>query len=402
MIGEKKIKKLIQENSSKIVLIVLDGVGDIPDDSGMTALEQASTPNLDELAVKSQLGLSMPISMGITPGSGPAHLSLFGYDPLQHEIGRGVLEALGIGLGLTGNDLAARANFATRNEDGIITDRRAGRISTEENEKLCIKINENIECIQDVKVRVYPGKEHRFVAVFSGNGLSDGLLDADPEEIDKPEKFVEATDKESEKSRDVANEFIKQVQRVLKEDRPANTCLLRGIAKAPEISGFKELYGLKACAIATYPMYKGLCRLVGMKVIENLTTVSEEADNLAALYGEYDFFYVHVKKTDSYGEDGDRESKAKVIEEFDSILPDILKLSPDVLCITGDHSTPTPMSSHSWHPCPILINGPHMRKDPAAAFNETECLKGLYGTFYAVDVMPLLLAQAGRLKKFGA
>lgn len=402
MIGEDKIIKLIQENQSKIILVVLDGVGGIPDSSGKTALEQAVIPNLDKLARESQLGLTIPVSMGITPGSGPAHLSLFGYDPLRHEIGRGVLEALGIGIELTSKDLAARANFATRSSDGIIQDRRAGRIPTEENERLCEKLNKNLEPVTGVEVKVYPGKEHRFVVVFTGDGLEDNLLDADPEMNGQPEKLVESLDSASEKARDIANEFIKKVNMILKDEQPANSCLMRGIAKVPEIMKFRELYGLNACAITTYPMYKGLSRLVGMEIIEGLTTIEDEIKKIKELFNEYNFFYFHVKKTDSYGEDGNRDSKVKVIEEFDGLLPEILGLAPDVICVTSDHSTPAPMSSHSWHPNPVLIRGPHIRGDDAAGFNEKECLKGAYGTFYAVDVMQILLAQAGKLKKFGA
>jgi 2,3-bisphosphoglycerate-independent phosphoglycerate mutase len=402
MIGEEKLMRLIQKNESKIVLIVMDGVGGVPDASGKTSLEQASTPNLDRLAKESELGLTMPIGMGITPGSGPAHLSLFGYDPLEYEIGRGVLEALGIGLSLSKNDLAARANFATRSADGIITDRRAGRIPTEENERIVEKLNNNLKPIGDVEVKVYPGKEHRFVVVFTGEGLSDNLLDADPEQAGKPEKLVEAMDSASEKAKEAANNFIKQVNEILKDEPKANSCLLRGIAKAPSIKNFDERYGLKACAIASYPMYKGLSRLVGMDVIDGLVTLEDEVNKLKELYDDYDFFYFHVKKTDSYGEDGNRDAKVKVIEEFDSLLPQIMELSPDVLCVSADHSTPTVMSGHSWHPNPTLINGPYMRKDPGAGFNEGECLKGVFGTFYAKDAMQMMLSQAGRLKKFGA
>jgi len=402
MIGENRIMNLVQENNSKILLLVMDGVGDIPDESGMTALEAAKTPNMDKLAAVSNLGLTIAVNPGITPGSGPSHLSLFGYDPIKHEIGRGVLEALGINLHLTDSDLSARANFATRSDDGIILDRRAGRIPTEENERIVAKLRENIDMIGDVKVSVYPGKEHRFVAVFNGSGLNDKLLDADPEMTGVPEKFVEVLDNNSVKSMETANSLIKKVQEILKDEEKANTCLLRGISKVPPIKKFDELYKLKACAIASYPMYKGLSRLVGMDVIEGLSTLDEQVEKLKEVYNDYDFFYFHVKKTDSYGEDGNRGAKVKVIEEFDGLLPAILDLGAEVVCITSDHSTPTPMSGHSWHPNPLLINGPYMRKDPAISFTEPECLKGAYGTFYAVDVMQLLLSQAGRLKKFGA
>ena len=402
MIGENIIRRLIQKNSSKIILVVLDGVGDLPSGNRGTALSEAVTPNLDNLARQSQLGLTIPIERGITPGSGPAHLSLFGYDPVKNEIGRGVLEALGIGLELTKHDLAARANFATMNSKHIIVDRRAGRIPNGKNILLCKKLNENLKDIGDIKVKVYPGKEHRFVVIFHGEGLCDNLLDADPEKDGSLEKFVESLDEKSQKACDTANLFIKQVQEILRDEEPANTCLLRGIAKTPDIKKFSELYGIKSLAIATYPMYKGLARLVGMDVIEGVSTIEEEIDELKKQYKSYDYFYIHIKKTDSYGEDGKNDEKIKVIEEFDRLLPEIVELSPDVLCITSDHSTPCIMKSHSWHPNPLLIKGPYIRKSDALRFTENECLKGELGIFPAVDVMQILLAQAGRLKKFGA
>ncbi len=406
--GKNIIKRLIKKSSSKIILIVLDGVGDLSSKNAGTALFEAVTPNLDNLAGESQLGLTIPIKRGITPGSGPAHLSLFGYNPIKNDIGRGVLEALGIGLELAENDLAARANFATMNSENIIVDRRAGRISTAQNILLCKKLSENIKDIGDVQVKVYPGKEHRFVVIFRGDGLFDNLKDADPEKDGSLEKFVELTSKKSckahksRKARDTANLFIRQVQKILKDDHPANTCLLRGIAKAPAIKKFDELYGLKSLAIATYPMYKGLARLVGMDVIEDISTIREEINELKKQYNNYDFFYIHIKKTDSYGEDGKLDEKIKVIEKFDRLLPEIVDLLPNVLCITSDHSTPCIMKGHSWHPNPLLIKGSYIRKNDALRFTENECLKGELGIFPAVEVMQILLAQAGRLKKFGA
>ncbi|MEA3506041.1 MAG: 2,3-bisphosphoglycerate-independent phosphoglycerate mutase [Elusimicrobiota bacterium] len=402
MIGEDILKNLIQENNSKIVLVVMDGAGDLPDKSGKTALQEANIPHLDGLAEKSSLGLTIPVDYGITPGSGPAHLSLFGYDPVKDEMGRGVLEAYGIGLELEPDQLAARANFATRNSDGIILDRRAGRISTEENERLCKKINRSVDTIDDVKVKVYPGKEHRFVVIFTGPDLHDGLLDADPEEINKKENFVENTDEKSARAANIANKFLKKIHEILKDEKQANTCLLRGLAARPSISGFKERYGLKARAIATYPMYKGLARIVGMETASGLKTIEDEIQSLKNDYANYDFFYLHIKKTDSYGEDGNRPSKVEVMEEFDRMLPDILKLNPDVVCVTADHSTPTTMSGHSWHPNPLLIYSSSLRKDKGKKFDEYSCADGMLGTVYAKNVMQLLLAHSHRLKKFGA
>ncbi|NLB35243.1 MAG: 2,3-bisphosphoglycerate-independent phosphoglycerate mutase [Elusimicrobia bacterium] len=402
MIGEDKLKKLIRKTDSKIVMVVMDGVGDVSDDKGLTPLAEAFTPNMDKLALESELGLTVPVDIGITPGSGPAHLSLFGYDPLEHEIGRGVLEALGIGINLSGRDLAARANFATRTPQGIISDRRAGRISTEENERLCKILNEKMPVLDGVSVKIYPGKEHRFVVIFTGDGLEGGLNDADPQEVGKPEKFTEPETPSAEKSSRIVNQFIKEVQKILKDELPANTCLVRGIGKSPDISSMGDLFGLKPLAIASYPMYKGLSKLVGMDVSEGLSNLEEQTIELKKKFNDYDFFYYHVKKTDSFGEDGNRPMKIKVIEEFDALIPDILALKPDVLCISADHSTPAVMKGHSWHPSPVLIHGSYMRTGQVKGFNEEECLKGSLGRFYAKDLMQLLLSHAGKLDKYGA
>ncbi len=404
MIGEDTLKKLVRKNNSRILMVVMDGVGDIPDQSKKTALEQAETPHLDKLAAGSSLGSAVPVDFGITPGSGPGHLGLFGYDPLKHEIGRGVLEASGIGIDLEEDCLAIRGNFATIDENKIITDRRAGRISTKKNRQLCKKINTGLEKIKDIRVRVYPGKEHRFVIIFKGTGLNDNLTDADPQQTGKKEKFVEAGDRKSQKARDVANSFIKQVQKILKEEPKANSCLLRGLAKKPGISGFSEKYGLSARALATYPMYKGLARLVGMDIANGLKSMEDEVEDLKAnsATGKYDFFYFHVKKTDSYGEDGNRPKKIEIIEKFDKLLPEILALDFDVVCVTADHSTPTPLKAHSWHPVPLLINGPSIRVDEGTRFTENECLKGAYSQVYSKHIMKILLSQADKLKKYGA
>ncbi len=403
MIPEKMIKKLSIKNERKIILIVLDGVGGIPDESGKTELEEARTPNLDKLAKKSSLGLTHPVSPGITPGSGPSHLALFGYDPIKYDIGRGVLEALGINLELTQKDVAARANFATKNNEDIILDRRAGRIPTEKNKQLCAILSEKIKKIEDVEVIIRPGKEHRFVVVFRGEGLEAPVSDADPQKEGTKMKYSEPVAPGSEKTARIVNQFIKQVSEILKNEEKANTCLMRGIAKVPPIPPMSELFKLNPAAIATYPMYKGLARLVGMTVLDvNGETIKDEIETLKKNYNNYDFFYFHVKKTDSYGEDGNRKNKIKIIEEFDSLLPEILNLKFDVVVITGDHSTPTFLKGHSWHPNPFLLYSPFVRKDEGKKFTEKECLKGSLGIFYSIDAVPLMLAHALKLKKYGA
>ncbi|PKP57390.1 phosphoglycerate mutase [Candidatus Atribacteria bacterium HGW-Atribacteria-1] len=389
MVNEEIMKSLAIKTESKIVLLVADGIGDLPSENNKTVLEKAFIPNLDKLASKSACGLTDPISCGITPGSGPAHLSLFGYDPIKYQIGRGALEALGIGMELTSRDLACRGNFATLNKEGIITDRRAGRIATELNEKLCKLMQDKINQIGDVKIIIKPGKEHRFVVVFRGDGL---------EKI----KFAEPLDSEAKKSVETVNEFIKQATEVLKEYHPANTVLLRGFAKHPGLPTMKELFKLTPAAIATYPMYKGLAKLVGMDILETGESLSDEIKTLQDNFSRYDFFYLHIKKTDSYGEDGNFEQKIKVIEEVDKYIPEVLALKPDVLVVTGDHSTPALMKGHSWHPNPFMLFSKYIRVDEVKQFNEKECVKGGLGRFSAVDVLPLMMANALKLQKFGA
>lgn len=402
MINEEIMKSLAIKTESKIVLLVADGIGDLPSENNKTVLEKAFVPNLDKLASKSACGLTDPISCGITPGSGPAHLSLFGYDPIKYQIGRGVLEALGIGMELTSRDLACRGNFATLDKEGIITDRRAGRIATELNEKLCKIMQEKITQIEDVKVIIKPGKEHRFVVVFRGDGLEDALSDADPQKIGEKIKFAEPLDSRAKKSSEIVNEFIELATAVLKDHHPANTVLLRGFAKHPGLPTMKELFKLTPAAIATYPMYKGLAKLVGMDILKTGEALGDEFKTLQDNFSKYDFFYLHIKKTDSYGEDGNFKQKVKVIEEVDKYIPMVLDLNPDVLVFTGDHSTPALMKGHSWHPNPFMLFSKYIRTDEVEKFTEKECAKGELGRFPSVDAIPLMMANALKLQKYGA
>ena len=396
-------KPLLRKNDSKIVLLVMDGVGGLPDNSGKTTLEAAHHPYLDRLATEGVLGVSHPIAPGITPGSGPSHLSLFGYDPIKNNIGRGVLEALGVGLTMTPKDIAARANFATMDAAGKIIDRRAGRIPTERNQELCQKLKEKITAIQDVEVIIKSGKEHRFVAMFRGEELSDAINDNDPQDIGVAPLPIKAQQPQAEKSAMVINEFIQQANAVLKDEAPANTFLLRGIASRPQIPTFDEAFGLRAAAIATYPMYRGLASLVGMDLLDTGNTIADEFTTLEENWDKYDFFYLHVKKTDSYGEDGNYQAKKEEIEATDRELPRLLKLNPAVITVSCDHSTPAKMKAHSWHPSPVLLWAPQTcLSDDLLSFGERNCMKGGLGVMYHVDLMPLMLAHALRLNKYGA
>ena len=400
MFPENLMMQLSEKTPSKICLVVLDGLGGIPY-NGKTELEASQHPNLDEFAANSACGTSVPVALGITPGSGPGHLALFGYNPMSYLIGRGVLEAMGIGVELTEFDLACRANFATE-QKGIITDRRAGRISSEENERLVKILAAKIPDIDGVKVKIYTGKEHRFVVVFTGENMADGLEDADPQKEGLPVKECTAADDSSARSARIVNAFIKKAGDALKDEKVANAVLLRGFACTPEIPKMPDLYHLSCGAFAVYPMYKGLASLVGMALVDCGQTLQSQIKALAENYEQFDFAFFHYKYTDSKGEDKNFEGKANAIEDFDKVLPEILKLNFDVVCITADHSTPAKMGSHSWHPCPIAIKSKFEPLDEVVKFTERNFSKGVLGRIWGTDIMPLLLANAGKLKKFGA
>lgn len=394
-------RELQRQNGSKIVLVVADGLGGLPlQPGGLTELETARTPHLDALARRGTLGLSVPVLPGITPGSGPGHLGLFGYDPLEYQIGRGVLEALGIDFDLGPHDVAIRGNFCTLDAAGKIVDRRAGRISTPQAAPLCEKLD-RIQ-IPGVEVFVRHVKEYRLVIVFRGEGLGGDVADTDPQATGVEPLPPLARNPQSQRTAEVAAEFLRQAREVLRNDAPANFLMLRGIAKRPAIPTFEEVYGTRAAAIAVYPMYRGLARLVGMEVLEAGQSLEDQCARLEAAWGDYDFFFVHFKYTDSTGEDGNFAAKVQRIEELDAAIPRITALQPDVLIVTGDHSTPSKLKSHSWHPVPTLLAAESCRFDGSTKFGESQCRQGGLGQFEAKYLMGLALAHAGRLEKFGA
>lgn len=401
---QKLIRSLIQRNNTKIVFVVLDGIGGLPI-NGKTELEIANTPNLDKLAWESACGLHIPVAHGITPGSGPGHLGIFGYDPFEYQIGRGILEALGLGLEVKKTDVAIRCNYATY-KDGVIIDRRAGRIPTEQSRALSEKLQKEIKKIDDAEIIIAPGMEHRFAVLirFPYDIETDAasIPDTDPQKEGKPPLAPAPLSKNAEVVARIADKFINRAHEILKKEERANFILTRGFATLPPIPAFEDIYGLKAIAIATYPMYRGLARLVGMETPKIEGTVEDQINFLKEKYNDYDFFFFHVKKIDSYGEDGNFSEKAKRIEEFDKLLPTILEIKPDVMVITGDHSTPALIKSHSWHPVPLLIKSPYVLGGLCHSFSERECLKGELGILHATDIMPLVLANSLRLKKFGA
>ena len=399
--------ELTLKTSAKLALLVMDGLGDIAtrEQGYVTPLEAAATPNLDALSKDSAQGRMLPLAPGITPGSGPGHLGLFGYDPLEYQVGRGVIEALGLGLELKPGDVCARANFATLDSKGIVTDRRAGRIPTETCEKLCAMLAAKVKKLGDTEVIIRAGKEHRFVVVFRGKGLKGPLTDADPNREGFAIPTVKPRDPKNAGQKKMAGliaAFYKAALPVIANEKPANGFLMRGIAHQPDIPLFEERYRLKPAALAVYPMYKGLAQLVGMKKIEGPQTLQQQFERYLAEYDNFDFFFIHFKYTDKYGEDGNFAAKKKAIEEFDAALPVLLQKKPDVLVITGDHSTPCAIKGHSWHPQPILLSSAISGSDKLDRFTETGANTGSLGVFEAKYLIRLMQANARMFDKFGA
>ena len=398
------MRRLALNEGGKIVLLVMDGLGGLPrEQGGLTELETAHTPNLDRLAREGSTGLSIPVARGVAPGSGPAHLSLFGYDPLVYDIGRGVLESIGIGLEVGPGDVAVRGNFCTVDANGLITDRRAGRIPTEEGARR-VALLQGIE-IDGVQTQVKVGEGYRFALVLRGEGLSADIKDTDPQMTGVAPLPAVARTPQAERTAAIVNKWIEVARERLKGQEPANMLTLRGFAGDPNLPKYSDVYKLKAACVATYPMYKGVSQLVGMDVIETdiHDSVADEFNHVARIWNDYDFVFCHIKYTDSRGEDGDFDAKVKVIESVDEALPILLDLKPDVLIVTGDHSTPATYRAHSWHPVPTLLWAPgtHMT-DRAQTYGERECMGGALGQFPAPDLMPLALGHARRLTKYGA
>ncbi len=432
------MRDLRENNGSKIVLVVADGLGGLPIEfGGKTELETARTPNLDAMVREGVCGLSIPVLPGIAPGSGPGHLGLFGYDPLEYKIGRGILEALGINFQVGPRDVAVRGNFCTVNDKGLITDRRAGRPANERCVEMCKKMQtirippsppvlrgrgaggEGVDMPEappltpnpsppstgargEVEVFVEPVREHRFVVVFRGDNLGDQVNDTDPQALGVAPLFAVGEDANSQNTAKAINHFIVEACKLLKNDAPTNMVTLRGFARYPKIATMQDIYGLKSACIAVYPMYKGLARLVGMDILEGAATLAEQVDTLKKVWDRYDFFFLHYKYTDSTGEDGNFDGKVAKIEALDMEIPRIRAMNPDVVIVTGDHSTPSKLKAHSWHPVPTVLCAKTARPDGVVEFGEASCLRGGLGQVEAKYLMSLAMAHAGRLAKYGA
>ncbi|MGO9139537.1 MAG: 2,3-bisphosphoglycerate-independent phosphoglycerate mutase [Syntrophales bacterium] len=399
----KFIDSLVVKNSTKIIFLIMDGLGGLPmGGRNQTELEAAKTPNMDALAAKSVCGLLDPVGYGITPGSGPAHFALFGYDPIENNIGRGILEAAGIDFPMTERDLLIRINFATVDKNGVVVDRRAGRIDNETNKRICKKLQDKIRKISDVEVIFESVREHRALLALRRDRLREEIQETDPQKTGRPALPPKALIPEAEETSGILLKLVDKARDVLSDEEKANMLLLRGYSTYRRYPYLSERFGLNALAIATYPMYRGIARLLGMVIGPQPDSLKGEIMALRENYGNYDFFFVHVKATDSRGEDGNFDAKVKVIEEVDSLVPMVTDLKPDVLVITGDHSTPAALASHSWHPLPVLLYSATARPDRVERFGERDCILGGLGRMPMVHLMGLALAHAGRLEKFGA
>jgi 2,3-bisphosphoglycerate-independent phosphoglycerate mutase len=398
----KFLHELITPAHTKIVLLILDGLGGLPQvPGGKTELETAHTPHLDSLAELAALGLSQPVGPGITVESGPGHLALFGYDPLEYRIGRGVLEAVGLGIDLGPNDVAVRGNYCSVDASGVVTDRRAGRIPNEVSKELSRQLSTQIE---DVTFQVETVREHRLAIVLRGPGLSADVSCSDPQKNGYKPLLLRAITPQAEKTARVVNQFVDQARQIIEAHKPkppANMLLMRGFDSSPNFPTFPDLFGISAAAIAVYPTYRGIAELVGMQLLDvDGNTAADEFTCLESNWNDFDFFYLHIKEADLAGEDGDFDRKVGIIEEVDSLMPRLMALRPDVVIVTGDHSTPAVLKGHSWHPVPALIYARHVRADGIAEFGEHACGRGSLGVIPATHIMPIALANAQRLAKY--
>lgn len=400
MIDLEQLRDCYVSTPSKIVLLVVDGLGGLAHpDTGRSELETANLPNLDAMAQESACGLTTPVLPGVAPGSGPGHLALFGYDPLKYMIGRGALEALGIEVELRPGDVAARGNFCTVDDNGSLVDRRAGRIPTELSAPLCRRLD-GIE-LDGVQVDVFPVQDYRFVLRLRGEGLSEQVSETDPQITGVPALEVKPLEPAAKKTSQLVNQFVDQARQLLSEEERGNMVLLRGWAQLPSLPPMGDVYRLNPAAIAAYPMYRGLATVAGMKIIPTGMSFSDEVETLRAHYDAHDFFFIHYKPADAAGEDGDFDAKVRALEALDPLIPQIRALNPDVFMVAGDHATPAIMAAHSWHPVPFMLNSPLTRGEGVASFDEKACGLGSIGRVPATNVMLLALSHSGKLTKFG-
>ncbi len=392
---------LVQPADTKILLVVADGLGGYADADGGSELEAAHTPHLDALCAEGVCGLLEPVGPGITPGSGPGHLALFGYDPETFQLGRGALSAAGLDVVLEPGDVAARGNLCTLGANGLVIDRRAGRVGDDEARAVVDRLRAGIS-LEGVDMLVAHEREYRVLVVLRGEGLDPRVGDTDPQRTGVPPLAPEPLDPAAKRTAELVAELTAQVRTLLADEPRTNGLLLRGFDTHRDLPGFVERYGLRAAAVAVYPMYRGIARLLGMDVLGRPASLDEQLTALREAWDRYDFFFVHHKGTDSAGEDGDRAGKIAAVEALDAAIPALRELGPDVIAVSGDHSTPSQLAAHSWHPVPGLVWSHHCGRDDTQTFGERACARGGLGIRSTKTLMPILLANAGRLRKYGA
>lgn len=404
----------------KVIFVICDGLADrpIPELGGLTPLEAAPTPHLDKLAYEAECGMMHTLGRGKTPGSDTAHLTLFGYDIATSYSGRGPIEVAGLGMELKHGDVALRGNMGTV-IDGMITDRRAGRI------RVVTPVCEALDGmeIDGVTFIVKPGTAHRAGVIIRGEGLSDAIIDADPHVPDVPIRTVTPTDDtpEAKKTADVLNKFLARAHEVLKDhqfnkdriaagDLPANYLLVRGAGQYKQVESFEKRYGLSACCIAGGGLYKGIGAFLGMDILEVPGATALPDTDIEAKFKlavdslkKYDFVFVHVKAADSLGEDGDHAGKRDFIARIDQAVPVLAGRPDDTLLVwTADHTTPCEMKAHSADPVPIMYHGGAVRTDRVESFGERACGEGGLGFISGLDLMPQVMNLLGKLHLVGA
>lgn len=403
--------------------MIIDGMGDRPlkELGYKTPLEAAITPNMDKMAENGICGIMDPIKPGIRPGSDTSHISILGYDPYEVYTGRGPFEAAGVGVDVLPGDIAFRCNFSTADEDGIIIDRRAGRIR-EGTEELARSIN-GINIDQDVEVIFKESTGHRAVLVLRGNGLSDQVSDADPKHEGKAPKMVVAIDgsQEANKTANILNKIVKKSYEVLKNHPlnlkridagkpPANIIIPRGAGAVPNVQPFGEKYGLKPVCIAETGLIKGIAKIAGMELVDikgatgGIDTNLENIKNgiIETASKDYDFMLINVDGADEAGHDGQMDEKIKFIEKVDVVIGELMRIEDIYFILTADHSTPISTMDHTGDPVPIVICGPEVRVDDVKNFNERSVTKGGLCRIRGNNIMDILMDLMNLSTKFGA
>ncbi|MDD3408250.1 MAG: 2,3-bisphosphoglycerate-independent phosphoglycerate mutase [Methanobacteriaceae archaeon] len=411
----------------KGIILVMDGMGDRPlkELDNQTPLQAANTPNMDKMAECGITGIMDSIRPGIIPGSDTAHLSILGYDPYEVYTGRGPFEASGVGLDVIPGDIAFRCNFSTADENGIITDRRAGRIREGTKDIVDVLNTMVIKGYEDIQIIFKESTGHRAVLVLRGEGLSDKVTDADPKVEGKKPKIVESTDgsEEAKRTADLLNKIVEKsyemvknhpvnIGRMEENKPPANIIIPRGAGAVPKVEHINEKYEVNSACIAETGLFMGIGRFAGMDIIEMddvtggvdtnldniIDTIINQVNNT-----DHNFFLINIDGADEAGHDGNAIQKKEFIEKVDKIvMSKLLNLKNVVLFLTADHSTPISVMNHSGDPVPVIINSPEVRVDDVKEYNEFAVAKGGLCRIRGSDVMNIVMDLMNNSHKFGA